>query len=64
MSPQECRNETNMQKVRMFRAGEMNKATLSEKWDRIRVVCTQPFNRQLQYGLSFVTVNEEEETPK
>jgi len=65
MTPIESRNETNLQRVRMFRLQELNKATLTEKWDRIRVVCTQPFNKQLKYGLSFITVhNEEEEAPQ
>ena len=63
MSPIECRNEKDMQRVRMFGAHELNKATLTEKWDRIRIVCTQPFNKQLQYGISFITVNAEEEQP-
>jgi len=61
MSPIESRNETNLQRVRMFRLQELNKATLTEKWDRVRVVCTQPFNRQLKYGLSFITIHSEEE---
>lgn len=61
MSPIESRNETNLQRVRMFRLQDLNKVTLTEKWDRIRVVCTQPFNKQLKYGLSFVTVHSEEE---
>lgn len=66
MSPQEARNETNLQRVRMFRAQELNKATLTEKWDRVRLVCTQPFNQHLKYGLSFVTINgqEDESTSK
>merc|ERR1712071_44460 len=64
MSPIESRNETNLQRVRMFRLQELNKATLTEKWDRIRVVCTQPFNKQLKYGLSFITVHNEEEAPQ
>jgi DNA-repair protein XRCC1 len=62
MSPQESRNETNQQRVRMFRAQELNKAVLNEKWDRIRVVCTQPFNQHVKYGLSFITVHTEEES--
>ena len=63
MSPIECRNEKDMQRVRMFGSHELNKATLTEKWDRIRIVCTQPFNKQLQFGISFITVNAEEEQP-
>jgi DNA-repair protein XRCC1 len=61
MTPQECRNETNLQRVRIFKYQDLNKATQSEKWDRVRIVCTQPFNKQLQYGISFITVHAPEE---
>jgi DNA-repair protein XRCC1 len=61
MTPQECRNETNLQRVRIFKHQDLNKATQAEKWDRVRVVCTQPFNKQLQYGISFLTVHAPEE---
>ncbi|KAI9559746.1 D repair protein XRCC1 [Daphnia sinensis] len=61
MTPQECRNETNLQRVRIFKYQDLNKATLTEKWDRVRVVCTQPFNKHLQYGISFITVHAPEE---
>ena len=27
-----------------------------EKWDVIKVVCRQPYNRNMQYGLSFLNV--------
>ena len=61
MTPQECRNETNLQRVRIFKYQDLNKATQTEKWDRIKVVCTQPFNKQLQYGISFITIHAPEE---
>lgn len=61
MTPQECRNETNLQRVRIFKHQDLNKVTQAEKWDRVRVVCTQPFNKQLQYGISFLTVHAPEE---
>lgn len=62
MTPQECRNETNLQRVRIFKNQDLNKATLTEKWDRVRVVCTQPFNKHLQYGISFITIHAPEES--
>lgn len=63
MSFQDCQNETHLQQVQMFRASELNKVAQAEKWDRIRLVCTQPFNRHLRCGLSFVAVHEEEAPP-
>ncbi|XP_069974361.1 DNA repair protein XRCC1-like isoform X2 [Penaeus vannamei] len=65
MTPIESRNASDLHRVRMFGPDKLNKDVASEKWDRIKVVCTQPFNKNLQYGLSFVTVSSaaEETTP-
>jgi len=32
-----------------------------ESWDRLRVSCTQPFNKRLQFGLSFLRIGTMEE---
>lgn len=45
MSPVESRNETNRNSVRMFGPEKLNKSVASQKWDRIKIVCTQPFNK-------------------
>ncbi|XP_038669391.1 DNA repair protein XRCC1 isoform X2 [Scyliorhinus canicula] len=54
MSPTESRSGTNLNRVRMFGPDKLAKATLSKKWDRVKVVCTQPYNKSLAYGLSFI----------
>ncbi|XP_045109722.1 DNA repair protein XRCC1-like isoform X1 [Portunus trituberculatus] len=55
MSPTESRNGTDLNRVRMFGPDKLNKNTAKQKWDRLKVVCTQPFNTKMQYGLSFIT---------
>ncbi|KRT80963.1 hypothetical protein AMK59_6305 [Oryctes borbonicus] len=55
MSPLESRQSTNINKVRMFSYDQLSAPERDEKWDRIKIVCTQPFNRHVQYGLSFIT---------
>lgn len=55
MTPVESRNETNRNSVRMFGPEKLNKSVASQKWDRIKIVCTQPFNKNVSYGLSFIT---------
>lgn len=57
MSPLESRQSTNINKVRMFSHEQLSKPECTEKWDRIKVICTQPFNRHVQYGLSFITLH-------
>ena len=61
MSPIESRNEDNMSRVRMFSKINFNKEIAGEKWDRVQIVCTQPFNKQMRYGLSFITLKSPEE---
>uniref|UniRef100_A0A1Y1KFD5 BRCT domain-containing protein n=1 Tax=Photinus pyralis TaxID=7054 RepID=A0A1Y1KFD5_PHOPY len=57
MSPLESRQSTNVNKVRMFTYNEFQSPERDEKWDVVKIVCTQPFNRHVQYGLSFLTLH-------
>jgi len=66
MTPLDARNGTNPNKVRMFSRDQLSKATVDQKWDRVKVVCTQPFCKTSAYGLSFINFHapgEEEAKP-
>lgn len=54
MSPTESRNGTNMSRVRFFGPNQLQKSTAQEKWDRVKIVCSQPYSKNIAYGLSFV----------
>ncbi|XP_053123563.1 DNA repair protein XRCC1 [Hemicordylus capensis] len=54
MSPSESKSGTNLNRVRMFGSDKLVKATAERKWDRVKIVCTQPYTKSLAYGLSFV----------
>ncbi|XP_064425703.1 DNA repair protein XRCC1 [Latimeria chalumnae] len=54
MSPTESRNATNLNRVRMFGPDKLVKAAAERKWDRVKIICTQPYNKNLAYGLSFI----------
>ncbi|XP_048521816.1 DNA repair protein XRCC1 [Dendroctonus ponderosae] len=56
MSPLDARQTQNVNKVRMFKNQDLCEPERSEKWDRVKIVCTQPFNRHVQYGLSFINL--------
>lgn len=56
MTPLEARQTQNVNKVRMFKYDDLSDPERNEKWDRVKIVCTQPFNRHVQYGLSFVNL--------
>ncbi|XP_077135141.1 uncharacterized protein LOC143789487 [Ranitomeya variabilis] len=54
MPPADARLMKNHRGVRMFKEGDFLAGAALEKWDR--VTCTQPFNKQEQFGLSFIRV--------
>ncbi|XP_029457720.1 short transient receptor potential channel 2-like [Rhinatrema bivittatum] len=54
MSPANSKLGENRTGVRMFREGDFLSASSCEKWDRVRVICSQPFHKHAQFGLSFL----------
>ncbi|XP_069496969.1 DNA repair protein XRCC1 [Ambystoma mexicanum] len=54
MSPSESKNGSNLNRVRMFGPDKLVKGTAEKKWDRVKIVCTQPYNKNLTYGLCFI----------
>ncbi|KAH8287680.1 hypothetical protein KR054_011607 [Drosophila jambulina] len=57
MTPIESKNSSNQNRVRCFSSPSLDQTTLPEKWKLLKIVCTQPFNRHVQYGISFVKVH-------
>ncbi|XP_075775779.1 short transient receptor potential channel 2 isoform X2 [Pelodiscus sinensis] len=56
MTPADSKLGRNRSGVRMLKEGDFLAAARDEKWDRLRLTCSQPFNKQAQFGLSFVRV--------
>lgn len=54
MTLQECKNGMNVNKVRFFDTEQLSSAC-EDSWDRVKIVCTQPYIKQAKFGLSFVT---------
>lgn len=61
MTPLESKTSTSVNRIRIFKEDELTKPICHEKWDRVKVVCSQPFNKAVQYGLSFIRLNTPEE---
>ena len=57
MSPAESRQGSAKNRVRMFSRDKLTADLAAERWDRVRIVCTQPFNKHVQYGLSFLALS-------
>ncbi|XP_062842132.1 DNA repair protein XRCC1 [Trichomycterus rosablanca] len=54
MSPSESRGGTNTNRVRFFGPQQLVRATAQEKWDRVKIVCSQPYNKNIAYGVAFI----------
>lgn len=54
MSPADSKSWTNTNRVRMFGKDKLCKSIAEQKWDRVKVVCTQPYNKTEKYGLTFI----------
>nr|XP_049700136.1 DNA repair protein XRCC1 isoform X2 [Helicoverpa armigera] len=58
VSREESRGAAPVPRVRSFRE-QLGPARL-QRWDRLRLVCSQPYAKHCQFGLSFVHVDESE----
>ncbi|XP_035382528.1 DNA repair protein XRCC1 isoform X2 [Electrophorus electricus] len=54
MSPTESRAGNNTNRVRFFGPQQLVKATAQEKWDRVKIVCSQPYSKTIAYGVAFI----------
>nr|XP_022304224.1 uncharacterized protein LOC111111498 isoform X3 [Crassostrea virginica]XP_022304225.1 uncharacterized protein LOC111111498 isoform X3 [Crassostrea virginica] len=68
MTPQDCRAENSFNKTRMFGSADFASDIVKQKWDRVKIICRQPFRRNVQMGISFVCIktsgNEEIDSPE
>lgn len=44
-------------RVRCFGKDALMPDVAEEKWDMVKVTCTQGFNKHVQFGLSFITIH-------
>uniref|UniRef100_H0V649 DNA repair protein XRCC1 n=1 Tax=Cavia porcellus TaxID=10141 RepID=H0V649_CAVPO len=68
MSPSESRSGSNPNRVRIFGPDKLVRAAAEKRWDRIKIVCSQPYTKDSPYGLSFIRLHsppdkEEAEVP-
>jgi DNA-repair protein XRCC1 len=56
MSPNESKNRLNANRLKVFTSenGFLNKDICEKKIERVKIVCTQPFNKNLQFGISSI----------
>ncbi|KAK4299164.1 hypothetical protein Pmani_028541 [Petrolisthes manimaculis] len=64
VSPEEWRAGKNRNSVRMFKPDDLDKETRGEKWDKVRIICLQPFRKDGQFGLSLFRLHTSTEVNK
>lgn len=45
VSRDESRRDTAVERVRSFSAEQLSADTRGQRWDRVRIVCSQPYNK-------------------
>lgn len=63
MTVPDARVSENPNRVRCFRKDALMPDVLDEKWELIKVTCTQAFNKHVKYGLSFIKVHTPDASP-
>ncbi|XP_041981102.1 DNA repair protein XRCC1 [Aricia agestis] len=59
VSASDSRRGDGVERVRGF-SGDQLSDKRAGRWDRVRVVCSQPYNKRVQYGLTFVHIHSKE----
>ena len=54
MTPNESRFGSNINRVRSFKQDNLSPLVSNKKWDLIKITCTQPFNKTVNYGIKFI----------
>lgn len=57
MTVVECRVSENPNRVRCFAKDALMPDVVNEKWEFVKVTCTQGFNKRVQYGISFIRIH-------
>ncbi|KAM5236777.1 DNA repair protein XRCC1 isoform 2-T2 [Ctenodactylus gundi] len=57
MSPSESRSGSNPNRVRIFGPDKLVRGAAEKRWDRVKIVCSQPYSKDSPYGLSFIRLH-------
>lgn len=57
MTPSEGKNGVSPNRVRCFGKDGLVSETITEKWNLVKVICTQPYSHHVQYGISFIKLH-------
>ncbi|NWW63112.1 XRCC1 protein, partial [Ifrita kowaldi] len=61
MTPADSKLDQNRCGVRMFKEADFPELTVGQKWDRVRLTCSQPFSPCSRFGFSFIRLRTPQE---
>ena len=61
MNPNESKTGKNPNQVRFFNKNDFDEKASNKQWDRVKIVCSQPFNKHVPFGLCFIKILGEKE---
>ncbi|NXA13151.1 XRCC1 protein, partial [Sapayoa aenigma] len=61
MTPEDSKLDQNRCGVRMFKEADFPVLAVGQKWDRLRLTCSQPFSPRSRFGLSFIRLRTPQE---
>ena len=64
MSVSDSRAKRNRTKTVSYGKDKLSLTALSKKWNRIKIICQQPYNRTEQFGLQYVAIYSEANIPQ
>lgn len=64
MAEKEARSEQFPNRIRFFEKSSMVESVSDQKWDLVKVICTQPYNTRKQFGIAFITLYTPDECKK
>ncbi len=53
MTPSESKNVIHTNRLKIF-IDDLNQKIVDEKWEVIKIICTQPFNRSIKFGIKSI----------
>lgn len=54
MIPSEAKSMENVNRIRTFTSEQISPHAINDKWDLVKVICTQPFNKTVPYGICYI----------
>ncbi|RUS83313.1 hypothetical protein EGW08_008935 [Elysia chlorotica] len=64
MTPVDCRLGRASSVTKMFSKADFSSTTAAQSWDRVQVICRQPFRKDVQLGVSFIRLKSAKPTPQ